>query len=61
MSETGYSVGTCRYCGQCISLDRERETQEEADFAASETCSGGADDTEENRERKRQDTEDFRE
>ena len=38
MSETGYSVGTCRYCGQCISLDRERETQETADFAASETC-----------------------
>lgn len=38
MSETGYSVGTCRYCGQCISLDRERETQEAADYAASETC-----------------------
>lgn len=38
MSEDGYSVGTCRYCGQCVSLDTPQMTQDIADFAASEKC-----------------------
>ena len=39
MSGEGYTIGTCRYCGQVVSLERERDTQEAADIAASEECS----------------------
>lgn len=39
MSEERYNVGTCRYCGQLVSLERERDTREAADIAASEECS----------------------
>ena len=39
MSGEGYTLGTCRYCGQVVSLERERPTQEAADIAASEECS----------------------
>ena len=39
MSGDGYTLGTCRYCGQVVSLERERPTQEAADIAASEECS----------------------
>lgn len=39
MSVESYAVGTCRYCGQLVSLERERGSQEAADIAASEECS----------------------
>lgn len=32
------TFGTCRYCGQVVNLDYEKETQAEADIAASEKC-----------------------
>lgn len=38
MSEEGYAVGTCQYCGQLVSLQRERDSQAAADHAASEEC-----------------------
>ena len=39
MSGDGYTLGTCRYCGQVVNLERERDSQEAADIAASEECS----------------------
>ena len=39
MSGERYSLGTCRYCGQVVNLERERDSQEAADIAASEECS----------------------
>lgn len=33
------NYGTCRYCGQVVNLDYDEQTQESADFAASEQCS----------------------
>lgn len=33
------NYGTCRYCGQVVNLDYDEQTQEAADFAASEQCS----------------------
>lgn len=39
MSEEGFTLGTCRYCGQLVNLERERGSQEAADIAASEECS----------------------
>lgn len=33
------NYGTCRYCGQSVALEFAEETQEAADFAASEQCS----------------------
>lgn len=30
------NYGTCRYCGQVVNLDYDEQTQEAADFAASE-------------------------
>ena len=39
MSGERFSLGTCRFCGQLVNLERERDTQEAADIAASEECS----------------------
>lgn len=39
MSGEGFALGTCRYCGQLVNLERERGSQEAADIAASEECS----------------------
>lgn len=39
MNGERYSLGTCRYCGQVVNLERERDSQEAADIAASEECS----------------------
>lgn len=33
------NYGTCRYCGQVVNLEYDEQTQEAADFAASEQCS----------------------
>lgn len=33
----GY-IGICRFCGQSVALDREYETEDAANIAASETC-----------------------
>lgn len=34
-----YTYGTCRYCGQVVSLEREHETEDAANIAAAEECS----------------------
>lgn len=33
-----YCVGVCRFCGQTITIDRDKYSQEEADAAAAEIC-----------------------
>lgn len=33
-----FAFGTCRFCGQTLSLDTDYGTQEAADAAASELC-----------------------
>lgn len=34
-----YTYGTCRYCGQVVSIEREHETEDAANIAAAEECS----------------------
>lgn len=34
-----YTYGTCRYCGQVVSLEREHETEDATNIAAAEECS----------------------